>query len=420
MAAPETVKTTPFSLGLRMFSSLKSPTYRIYFLATIAHFAAMSMQIVSNPYLIFHLTNSPALLGTLSLVGSVPMIFVSVFGGAFADRIRKKSLLIVGMSSLAFFSLIIAFALMTDTLNSQNPASWWILIVCSFFQGCTMGLMMPAIQAIIPELVTRDQLMNAIAMNTLGMTSLNLLAPVAAGYIIGDAGNYETVYFAMTGFYLLAMSCALFLPKKEKIVRTTTNILLDIREGFKYMTKEPTISRLLIISVVVVILAMPFQTLMPIYTDDILKVGPPGMGLLMSISGAGALVGSLFLAAMPAKKRGLQLLLSGIMAGAALTVFSFSSVMGLSMVVIFFIGLSQTFRNTIGGALLQTFSERAYMGRVMSIMNMQWGLMSVCTFFAGILADRVPVQWVLGSISALLVLISVYFLITFKNVRKVD
>jgi MFS family permease len=403
-----------------MFSSLKSPQYRIYFFATIAHFAAMSMQIVSNPYLIFHLTNSPALLGTMSLVSAAPMIIVSVFGGALADRVRKKSLLIIGMSSLCIMSLAIAFALLTGTLNSENHASWWILIIASVIQGGIMGLMMPALQAIIPEIVSRDRLMNAIAMNTLGMTTLNLIAPVAAGYIIGENANYETVYFVMAGCYLLALFFISFLPKKENMIASGTKILADISEGFKYIAKNTIILRILLFTLIVVVLAMPFQQLMPIYTEDILKVGPPGMGLLMSISGAGALAGSLFLAIMPGKKRGLMLLASGIVAGTALTIFSFSAIMIVSMVVMFFIGVAQTFRNTIGGALLQTYTDNAYMGRVMSIMNMQWGLMSVCTFLAGILADRVPVQWVLGSLSILLVMLSVTFLSTFKNVRQVE
>jgi MFS family permease len=413
-------KSSPFAFGWKIFSSLKSPVYRIYFFATIAHFAAMSMQIVSSPYLIFHLTNSPALLGTMSLVNAAPMIFVSMFGGALADRLRKKSILIAGMCCLSFMSLVIGLSLATGVLNSQHPASWWILIGSSFIQGCIMGLMMPAIQAIIPELVNRDQLMNAIAMNTLGMTSLNLLAPVAAGYIIGENANYQTVYFVMTGFYLLALCFIMFLPKREKPKASGTKILADISEGFKYIRKDKLIQRILVFTLAVVILAMPFQQLMPIFTDDILKVGPPGMGLLMSISGAGALIGSFFLAIMPGKKRGLMLLLSGIVAGLSLTVFSFSSIMGVSMVVIFFIGMSQAFRNTIGGALLQTYTENAYMGRVMSIMNMQWGLMSICTFLAGILAGIVPVQWVLGSLSMLLVILSLIFLGTFKNVRKVE
>jgi len=413
-------KTTPLALGLRMFSSLKSPTYRLYFFATIAHFAAMSMQIVSNPYLIYHLTDSKALLGTMSLVSGLPMIVVSIFGGAFADRIRKKYLLIGGMTCLSIISLLIAFALMSGVLCKENPASWWILVIASLIQGCTMGMMMPAIQAIIPELVTRDQLMNAIAMNTMGMTTLNLLAPVAAGYVIGQNNNYEAVYFIMTGCYLIALLLVFFLPKKDMIAVTGNKILADIRDGFRYMSKNAAIFQILIFILIMTVLSMPFQQLMPVFTDDILKVGPPGMGLLMTLSGVGALAGSLYLAVMPAKKRGVLLLISGIIAGAALTVFSFSPVMAISMTTMVFIGISQTFRNTLGGALLQTYTDNAYMGRVMSIMNMQWGVMSLFTFIAGVVSESIPIQWVLGVISFTLVVLSIIFLGTFKNVRKVE
>jgi len=403
-----------------MFSSLKSPAFRIYFFATLAQSSAMSMQSVSSPYLIFHLTNSSALLGTMSLVGALPMIIFSMFGGAFADRVRKKSLLMWGMGSMALMSVLIAIALTTGFLNKQDPASWWILIASSVVQGVIMGMLMPAIQAIIPELISRAELMNAIAINTLGMTILNLLAPLAAGYIIGENANYDTVYYVVTGFYVLSLFFVLFIPRQETIKVVSTNIIHDISEGFKYIAKNSVIFRIIMFTLFIVVLSMPFQQLMPIYTDDILKVGPPGMGLLMSISGVGSLVGSLFLAVMPGKKRGLMLLLSGILAGVSLTIFSFSAIMIISVVAIFFLGITQTFRNTIGGALLQTYTDGAYMGRVMSIMNMQWGVMSICTFFAGIMAEKVPVQWVLGSLSLLLVILSVIYLGVFKNVRQVE
>jgi sugar phosphate permease len=224
----------------------------------------------------------------------------------------------------------------------------------------------------------------------------------------------------MAGLYALALVFILNIPTREKIIATGNNIMLDIREGFRYIGKNPLILRVLVYTLMVVVLAMPFQQLMPIYTDDILKVGPPGMGLLMTISGAGALIGSLLLAAMPNKKRGVLLLSSGILAGLALIVFSFSAIMAVSMVVIFFIGVAQSFRNTIGSALSQSYTENQYMGRVMSIMNMQWGLMSICTFVAGVLAEVIAVQWILGSLSILLVVLSATFLGAFKNLRKVE
>jgi MFS family permease len=159
---------------------------------------------------------------------------------------------------------------------------------------------------------------------------------------------------------------------------------------------------------------------MPIFTEDILKVGASGLGTLMGMAGLGALLGSIALALLPSKKRGILLLGSGILSGVALVVFSASKNMGLSMAVIFFMGLSQTLRMTIGNALVQSYTEGAYMGRVMSILNMQWGFMSVCTFFAGILAEVVPVQWVLGSLATLLAVLSLLSLIFARNIRKID
>jgi MFS family permease len=417
---PAPAKISPLALGMRMFSSLKSPPYRLYFFATLAHFAAMSMQIVTNPLLIYRLTESKALLGTMSLVGAAPMIAISVFGGAFADRLRKKNILITGMTCFAVVSLGIGFALSTGSLNSQNHDSWWILIGASIIQGFIMGMMMPALQAIIPEIVNRDQLMNAIAMNTMGMNFLSLMAPAIAGFIIGDSSNFEAVYFTMTGLYLVAMFFVLFIPARTRIIPTGNNVLADIREGFRYIRKDTVIMLILVFTLVVVVLSMPYQQLMPIFVDDILKVGAPGLGLLMSVSGAGALIGSLVLAAMPNKKRGMMLLASGILAGISLAVFSFSSYMTISLTVIFFVGLSQTFRQTIGSALLQGYTRDVYMGRVMSILNMQWGLMSVCTFVAGMLAEFIKVQWVLGSLAMLLGVLSLAFFLFVPHVRRVE
>jgi MFS family permease len=386
---------------------------------TVAHFAAMSMGMVSSPLLIYRLTGSKALLGTMSLVSAAPMILVSIFGGAIADRIRKKKLILFGLSSLAIVSLLIGLALATGILNKESPDSWWILFVASAMQGCIMGMMMPALQAIIPEIVNRDQLMNAIALNSTGMNFLSLVAPGIAGFIIGDS-NFQAVYYTMGGLYVLAALFFLFVSVKGQIVTSGNKIMMDIQQGFSYIRKDSLILLVLVFTLIVVVLAMPYQQLLPIFVDDILKVGATGMGLLMSVSGGGALVGSLILAAMPNKKRGIILLYSGILSGIALVIFSFSSNLYLSLVFIFFIGLAQTFRMTIGTSILQAYTQGAYMGRVMSILNMQWGFMSLCTFFAGIMAERVEVQWVLGSLAMLLIAISLVFIFFSTNIRKTD
>ncbi len=419
MNALEPHKANPFAFAFRMLSSLKNPSYRIYLAGTVAHFAAMSMGMVSSPLLIYRLTGSSALLGTMSLVSAAPMIIVSIFGGAVADRIRKKKILLFGLFSLALVTLLIGLSLSSGILNRENPDSWSILFIASAIQGCIMGMMMPALQAIIPEIIEREHLMNAIALNSTGMNVLSLVAPGIAGFIIGDS-NFEAVYFTMAGLYILAAIFFIFVSAKTQVIASGKKIIGDIQQGFDYIRKDSLILLVLAFTLIVTVLSMPYQQLMPIFVDDILHVGATGMGLLMSVSGGGALVGSIILTALPSKKRGILLILSGILSGIALVVFSFSSHLYLSLIFIFFMGLAQTFRMTIGSSILQGYTQGAYMGRVMSILNMQWGFMSLCTFIAGVIAEKVDVQWVLGSLAMILIVISLIFIFTSSSVRKAD
>ena len=406
--------------GFRILRSFQSPAYRFYLPGALAQFACLSMQIVTGPLLMYRLTGSAALLGTMALVSAFPIIIVSMFGGAIADRVPKKRIIVLGLLGGVVVSIGVALALSSGYISPERPGSWVFLIVASLCMSSLMGLMMPALQAIIPEIVGREQIMNAVALNTMGMNILNLIAPGVAGFMI-DTFDFKAVYFTMAGLYL----CSAFFISLVPATRPTTttaggNILGEIRQGFLYMRKDTTIMFVLVFSLMVTVLSMPYQQLLPIFVDDILKVGATGMGILMSVSGAGALIGSIILASSPDRKRGLLLLASGIVAGMALVVFSFSSTWGLSLAVIVFVGLSQTFRMTIGSTLLQAYAEAEYRGRVMSIFSMQWGFMSVCTFVAGLLAEVVPVQWVLGVLAMILIVLSILSLIFIRVLRNLD
>jgi MFS family permease len=203
-------------------------------------------------------------------------------------------------------------------------------------------------------------------------------------------------------------------------VSDRSHILVEIQKGFSYIRRDPLILIVLLFSLMATALSMPYQQLLPIYIDDILKVSATRMGVLMSVAGAGAFIGSVVLTALPNRRRGLLLMGSGLIAGSALVVFSFSSVWELSLGIMVLIGVGQTFRMTISSTLLQAYSEPEYRGRVMSIYSIQWGLMSVITFLAGVLAEAFPVQWVLGSLSMLLIVASVLAIIFLPSFRKLD
>jgi MFS family permease len=412
-------QTSGSAFGPRMFRSLKNPTFRLYLIGSLAQFASLSMQIITGPLLMYRITGSRALLGTMALISAFPMIIVSLFGGVIADRIPKKRIIILGLIGSAIVSLGIAVALSTGVISRENTNSWMILVAGMLCMGSLMGIMMPAMQSLVAELVIREELMNAVAFNTMGMNILTIASPSVAGPIIDNSG-FDTVYYVMTGLYIVSTLFIFSIPVGTRPPEKSGNVLLEIQQGFQYMRRDYMIMVVLLFSLVATALSMPYQQLLPIYTDDILHVSATSQGVMMSTAGIGALVGSGILAALPNRKRGLLLMSSGVIAGSALVVFSFSATWGLSLATMVFIGLGQTFRMTIGSTLLQAYAEAEYRGRVMSIFSMQWGLMSVITFFAGLISEEAPIQWVLGSISMLLILLSILAIIFIPRFRKLD
>lgn len=382
----------------------------------------MNMQMVTKSMLLYRLTGSAALLGVMALATAVPQILFSLFGGAIADRFSKRLVLQVGQLASAAVSLSVALALATGYLSPENPGSSWVLIAQSAMQGSIMALMMPSRSAIIPEIVGPGQVMNAMALNSLGMNTLRLIAPAAAGFLI-DLAGFQAIFYTMTGLYIAATILTSFIPAKtpnSTPVRKSNNPLGDISEGLKYIWREKTVFTILLFTLAIVLLSMPYQTLMPIFADDILKVGATGMGVLMSVSGIGAMSGSLVLASLPNRKRGLILIGSSLLLGSALAAFAFSRSMPLSLGIMVFVGLGQAGRMTLGTTLLQSYSDEKYFGRVMSINMLDFGLSSLGTFFAGLLAEDVGAQWAIGGFAMGLAALSLLSFVFLRRITRLE
>ena len=408
-----------FSLGKQTFSSFRNPVYRLYYGAMLGQWSSMNMQTIARSYLIYELTGSKVILGVMSLAMTIPLLTLSLFGGVIAERVQKKYVLLAGQASSAVIAMGIALALTLGYLSPEISGSWWILIAASVFQGVIMGLMMPSRQAIIREIVSEDQLMNAVALNNMGMNTLRIAAPAITGRII-DAFGYAAVYYAMTGMYLMAVAFIAFMPLTSTMSVSGGGALADIKEGLKYIRHQPTILIVLAFTLFAVILSMPYMMLMPVFAVDILKVGPKGGGDLMSVSGIGAIIGSLALASLPNKKRGLILLAGSLLLGVALVGFSFSTSWPLSLGLIAFVGLGSTARMTLSNTLIQYYVDDDYRGRVMSIYMMEFGLMGFGVFAASMLAEAIGAEWAVGGFAMALVLVSLLAIAFVPRIRKLD
>ena len=405
--------------NIRTFDSLSNPVFRLYYAGMVGQWVSMNMQMVARSLLIYRISNSGAVLGLAALANAIPTIICSLYGGALADRIQKKSILLFSMIGAMLMSIVVAVLLVLGYLGEHVPGSWWILVVTATIQGGVMGLMMPSRQAIVSEIVQPEQVLNAVSLNTMGMNAFRILAPAATGFLI-EALDFASVYYISGAMYGLGAFCMFLMPKTMQKSSEGENAFKDIVDGVRYIRHRKTMLLVLVATLFVMICGLPFLHLMPMITEDILDVGASGMGILFSVSGAGAITGSLILASLPSRKRGTIMLISGIIMGLALVIFAFSHWWIVSVIFVIFVGLGQTGHRSNGNALAQNYTEPEYRGRVMSFMMMGLGFSSLGTFFAGIMAEVIGIQWSIAGLAILLVVMSVALLLFTPRLRKLD
>jgi MFS family permease len=416
---PEAVESGIAGYGRRVFSSFRNPVYRLYYYSLVGHWGPLQMEMVTRTLLIYRLTGSGSLLGLMALAGSIPMLILSLYGGALADRLEKRKTLVIGQLASGVLSLGVALALTFGFLSRDVPGSWWILMVSSALQGIVMGLIMPSRAAMVPEIVEPKDLMNAIALNNMGMNVFRIMSPAAAGFII-EAWDFSVVYYVMTALYFLSVVFLFFIPPTPPAVRQGTSTLGEVFEGIRYMRNEIIILSILMFTLGCTILGMPFNMLLPMFTEDVLKVGSSGLGILMAVSGVGAIFVSFVLASMPNKNRGLLMLCSGLILSLALIAFSFNTQWYLSLVLSVFIGLGQTGQTAVGFTLIQYYVDPAYRGRAMSVMMMGFGLSSLGTVFGGVMADTLGIPWSIGGLAIALGALSLAMLAFSSRLRRLD
>ena len=408
--------------GRKVFSSFRNPVYRLYYYSLVGHWAPLQMQMQARTLLIYRITGSGQLLGTMALAGSLPMLVLSLWGGALADRLDKRKILIIGQASSAVLALGVALAISFNYLSADVPGSWWILMVSSLVQGVIMGMMMPSRASMVPEIVEPEDLMNAISLNNMGMNVFRIMAPAATGFII-DAWDFAAAYYIMAALYMYSNIFLVRIRTKRPerpIVQQQRSTATEVADGIRYIRGNPTIMLVLVFTLACTILGMPFTMLLPMFTDDILDVGATGMGVILAVSGIGAIAVSLVLASISNKKRGIMMLFTGLILSLSLIAFSFNTSWFLALVLAVFIGLGQTGQTAFGFTLIQYYVDPVYRGRAMSFMMMGFGLAGLGAFFGGTLADSISIAWSIGGLALALGAVCVWMLLFSPRLRNLD
>ena len=370
----------------RTFSSLQEGTYRWFVLAMLGHQASMNMMLTVRGFVVFDLTGSYAALGAISLAVAIPMLLLATAGGVIADRLARKRVVQMGQAVAGLNSLLIAVVAFSGHLSME------ILYVNALIQGATMALMMPSRQAIIPSIISPGQLMNAISLNAAGMNLMRLIAPAVGGFLVAFAGP-EWAFLAMTllGAWSVMMLTPVKTPAHLPAAKRGTG-LSDLREGLAYALRDRVIFVVLVMNIITATLAMPYLFMLPGFVDDVFDKGADILGLMIAVSGAGALVGALVLASLPERHRGLLFLLSAVTIGVGLLLFAISESLWISMGLMVVIGVGSAGRQALGQVLLQSYVQDDYRGRVMAIYMMQISMVSLGAFLIGLLSEAIGVQ----------------------------
>jgi MFS family permease len=412
-------------LGASVFDSLSHTGFRWFFGAMMGQMASMNMQMLVRGYLVYELTGSYADLGVVSLASAAPMILLSLHGGVLADRVKyKKYVVMAGQFLSAMNALWIALLIVAGMLSF--PA----LLVAGVLQGIIQALMMPARQAMIPEVVGMRRLMNAVALNSAGMNSMRLIAPAIGGFLLAIL-NASWVYFLMTGGYLWATVLLVKVPRDPDPAfyeeresgpgghrrRESNGGLFD---GIRYIMQEPTIRLILGVNVLLILMSMPYVFLLPGFVASVLHEGPDKLGLLLSFTGAGSLIGALVIAGLPPRRRGMLFLLTSLLQGVMLIAFSVSTWFWVTAPIMIVMGIGQAGRQSFSNVLVQSYTDDEHRGRVMSVYMLQFGLTSFGTFIVGVLASLIGAQVALGGTSVLMVVIALGVLACSPRMRNLD
>jgi len=397
------------------FRSLRHRDFRLLWTGTTLSSMSQWLQDLSVSWLVYDITHSPTLLGAASGVRALPLLFFSPWGGVAADRIDRRRLLL----AIELWLLFPAFA-MAVTI-SLGLLQVWHLFAFSLAMGTAWAFENPVRQALISNLVPREDIMNGVALNSTGFNISRFVGPMIAGFLIASVGPASNFYIQGAMYILVTLFVfQMHLPPRVGPA-TSTSPYQELMEGLHYVARRRSIMAQLLLGLVPSLIALPYISLMPIFAVDIYHVGAPGLGLMRSISAVGAIVGTLVLASPEAfGRKGLILLGLVAFLGVTLALFALSPTYPVALAVLVLCGAAQTTQRNTNMALLQISADDAYRGRVMSIFLTQQGFLFLGTFLAGFAADFVDVRHVvlvMGLSTIGLVFVAAWL---FPELRRLD
>jgi MFS family permease len=412
-AVTDAAETTVIEIP-RLARALRHRNFRLFWTGNFLSNIGTWMQNIAQGWLVLQLTNSAFWLGVVGFAASFPILLFALIGGVIADHVNKRKLLMVTQSAMMTFAFIMAALAYFKVINVHE------IVFLALGTGIAMSLNTPTYQALVPQLVPREDLTNAIALNSAQFNMSRVLGPTLGGFamaLFGVAGN-----FFLNGLSFLAVLVALTrIRYAEPAAPQEGHLWEKLKQGFVYVFRHSSMSSLVLLVAIGSLLAIPYLTFVPYFARDVLGSDEPGLGVLMACSGAGAFLGAITIASLNIRRRGLFVVRASAGFYAAIIAFTFSRNFYLSGLLLSVAGYCMIISVATINSLLQHLAEDHMRGRVMSIYSTAFlGLPPIGCLIAGSMAHVIGAPLAIAGMSTLALLGCLGVLLGRQGLRELD
>lgn len=370
---------------LAAFPAFESPDFRRYFPGQVVSMIGTWIQMVAQGWLVLEITGSAFDVGLAAAASTLPTLFLSLFGGVLVDRYPRRTILLWTQSAAMLLAFVLGIFAVTGTVTI------WIILVLSFLLGCVNALNVPALQAFLSEIVEREQLASAIALNSAIYNGSRVIGPAIAGFLISATGTGVAFLINGVSFFAVILSLlSMKRPPAEADAKMAVHPLQAIREGLTYSWQHPLIRTIVLFIAVIAIFSWSYVTMLPVIAKRTFGLGASGLGYLYGMSGFGSVVGTLLVSIYSRRVDRLFFIAGGtIFFALALIAFTFTTTLSVALFFLFLGGFGLVAAVSTLSATIQSTVDDRYRGRVMSLYMMVFmGFMPIGNLEIGYLSEH--------------------------------
>ena len=415
--SPPPVQPRPTRGRIQTFSSLRNRDYRFLWTGNLFNNGANWLQQLTVGWLVWDLSASPFLVGAVGGFRAVPFLVIGPIAGVLADRLDRRKLVLVSQTMLASAALVFAFVVWSGRVEV------WHAFLYIAISGVAHSILQPVRSALVANTVPREDLANAFALQAMTITSSRLVWPAIGGYLVGMFGF--TVNFFVESFLYVTLAVMIIpmrTPYREDTSRRRhASPLSDLMDGVKYVARDKPILQLIVMSLIPNFLLQPCIYLLPVFVGAVLGRGPEILGTLLSINGGFGFAATVVIATFGyVLGKGKTSLLALVLASIAGIMLGQSHWLSLTIVAVSLMGYGMSSFRTANMTLVQLLAPDDLRGRIQSIYHLDHGLTPLASFIIGAFAEFYSPTLAVTTVGVFALALSIYFLLAFSRIRRLD